>query len=478
MSNEMETIDRLARQLIQLQLVSAEEMQRCRSQLPRTGSDSDLLKILEQQSLITSYQITKIEKGDAASLIIGGCKLMYQNAAGSFARLYRGARLDNGQMIGVKILRDRWTKDPATIQLFRREGELGKRLKHPNIVPIFEVGQSGKFHYITMEFVEGGNLRDFLKIRGKLSPVEAVQYSLHICRALEAALKLGLTHRDMKTTNVLMSSQGVAKLIDFGLAADDAAMSRISNEELAQALEYSTLEKNTGAPKNDPRSDLFFLGTILYELLTGEPPYPRTKSRDERKNFSRYRDIQPVSTIDASLPRCVTSVVDKLLKTNPALRYQSPTEAIADLEQALKELGHVEQGAPTKTAIQADAKVVLIVESRPSRQDVLRDYFTKHGYRVVLLTDADRAIARLKTMTPRAVILFGDSLGDRVLNDFAQAVSQTKDQNVAVVAILGESHQGQKIPVVERNSHAIILKASVNLRELRNAIERVHGDAG
>ncbi|SFI38043.1 serine/threonine protein kinase [Planctomicrobium piriforme] len=475
MSSELSvlgSVEELAGRLLDLQLVSPTEMRRCRSALPRSASGAELLQMLEGRELVTSYQARKIEKGEAEQLVIGGCKLMYQNASGSFARLYRAARLDNGQMIGIKVLRDRWAKDPDAVLMFRREGELGKRLKHPNIVPIFDVGSSGKFHYITMEFVEGGNLKDFLKIRGKLAPLEALQYTLHICRALEAALAMGLTHRDMKATNVLMSSQGVAKLIDFGLAADDAPAGRGSNAELAQAIEYSTLEKNTGAPKNDPRSDLFFLGTILYELLTGEPPYPRTKDREERRKFSRYRDIRPVTSIDAALPRSAAGIVDRLLLTSPAARYQTPTEVIQDVEAALKELGQPSTSKPEPTALAADAKVILCVEHRANRQDVLRDYFSKRGYRLVLLADADRALARLKTMTPRGIVLFGDAMGERIAQDYPQALSLTEGQPVAVLAVLSDAQRSlaKKLP-----SHArgVVLQQPTSLRDLRQSIEKV-----
>src|SRR5690606_27344963 len=126
------------------------------------------------------------------------------------------------------------------------------RLKHKNIVPIYECAQQGSTHYIVMEFVEGGNLRDFIKIRGKLEPLEALRYGMQMAEALAYANGLGITHRDMKTTNVLMSSQGIVKLIDFGLATDDSVLRRIGSTSFAQALEYSTLERFTGAPENDP----------------------------------------------------------------------------------------------------------------------------------------------------------------------------------------------------------------------------------
>jgi serine/threonine protein kinase len=369
------------------------------------------------------------------------------------------------------------------VQLFRREGEIGKRLKHPHIVPIYDVASSGNIHFITMEFVEGGNLRDFLKIRGKLAVPEALRYGLHIAQALHGALAQGVTHRDMKTTNVLMSSQGVAKLIDFGLAADDAFLNRVSSPELAQALEYSTLEKNTNAPRNDPRSDLFFLGTILYELITGVAPYPRTRDRDERKNFSRYRDIRPIQSVDPSLHWRTSSIVSRLLQISPGQRYQSPGELCEDLQAVLQELGTrsadgsgVQRSPGEIQKSDPDARVLLCVEPRPQRQDVLRDYFTKHGYRVLLLGDADRALMRLKTSPPDGILFFADASGDRICQDVRQALDATQGKNIAVAAVM-DAQLLEASQADFDDPRAVLLTHPVRLRDLRLALEQVFGDS-
>lgn len=465
------SINELTRLLIDRKILRPEELQNHLHQLGRSATSVELLQLLEKHQLLTPFQIKRIERGETDMLVLGGCKLLYQNASGSFARVYRACRLDNGQMIGVKVLRERWSNDRDTVQLFQREGEIGKRLKHPNIVPIFEVGSTGKHHFLTMEFVEGGNLRDFLKIRQKLVPEEALQYGLHIARALEAALALGLTHRDMKSTNVLMSSQGVAKLIDFGLAADDVFLNRSGSPDLAQALEYSTLEKNTNSTRNDPRSDLFFLGVILFELLTGELPYPRTRNRDERKDFSRYRDIRPVASVNPALPLPVTRIVSKLLQIHPDQRYQTPTELIADLGAVLKDLGQPVPAAPGSGVLARDTKVLLCVEHRPNRQDLLREYFTKKGYRVLLLPDADRALARLKTTTPCGVVFFGDAIGERIQTDYEQALTITAGKPVVVAAVLGEGQKELAGQLRHRHPHGIILRQPISLRDLRKSIE-------
>ena len=463
----------LADFLVRTQLVSKSDLSKSQDELGKSASVEDLLDQLERKHLLTTFQAARIRKGETDGLVLDGCKLLYRNASGSFARVYRVCRISTGQMLGLKLLRKSWSRDPDTVHLFHREGEIGKRLKHPNIVPIFNTGAEGDFHYITMEFIEGGNLRDFINIRKKLAAPEACKYALDMARALEYALDQGVTHRDLKLTNVLMSSQGIAKLIDFGLAADDAFLTRPGAPELAQALEYATLEKGSGAPRNDPRSDLFFLGVILYELLTGESPYPRTRDRDERKRFGRYRDIRSISSIDPQLNWRVAGIVERLIQPNPELRYQTAGEVIRDLENILAQLGH-ETESQTQ---QKSAKSILCVEHRTKRQDVLREYFTKHGFRVLLLSDPDRALARLRNAPPDCLIFFGDSSGDRVVSDFQRALSVANGESLAVFAILSQTQSDIRSELEKLGSRGQVIIQPVRLRELRERIQAVVGPA-
>ena len=219
----------LVDQIIRLRLAAPEIVKGVRAQIASQSSE-EFVDQLEKQQILTGFQIERLRTGDTEGLVLGDCKLMYRVASGSFARFYRGASVTTDQQLGIKVLRDRWASDPDFVSLFRREGEIGKRLQHPNIVPIYEVGSSGKFHFLLMEFVEGGNLRDFLKIRKKFTPLDTLRFAVDILKGLDYALRQGVTHRDLKMTNVLMSSTGVAKLIDFGLAADDSMISRAAGE--------------------------------------------------------------------------------------------------------------------------------------------------------------------------------------------------------------------------------------------------------
>ncbi len=471
------SMDELESRLLGLRLVDLQALRECRDELPATADAKDLLEALERKHLLTTFQVDRIRKGGIESLVLGDYKLMYRNASGSFARVYRACSVVDGKMIGVKVLRERWTADRDTVELFRREGEIGQRLKHPNIVPIYGYERQGNIHYITMEFVEGGNLRDFLKIRGGsqqvcggLQPGEACRYAMHICEALAYALSLGVTHRDMKMTNVLMSSQGTARLIDFGLAVDDHVLSRVGAAGFAQALEYSTLEKHTGAPSNDPRSDLFFLGGILYELVTGQPPYPRTRSRDERRDITRYRKIPPIAEVSPDLPPGVIATVNRLLEIDPARRYQSPTQVIGDLRPMI---GH--HGGDSSTNIPSsengiDLPTVLCVEQRQQQQNWLREYLSRHNYRVLLLSDVERALARMKSNPPDCVVLMGGSIGDRVAEDVRRAMLLADTASIVLLVVLSE-RQGDVARELESGNGLVrVLRQPIRLRDLREAL--------
>ncbi len=470
----LSSLQDLERFLLEQQLVDSFALDECRLQLGRQLSFDSLLKLLEQRSLLTMYQAQKLKKQETDALRVGRYKLLYRNASGSFARVYRASAIDDGQTFAIKLLRQRYAEDPRSVSMFRREGELGKRLKHKNIVPIFEVASDGNQHYFAMEFVEGGNFRDFIKIRKKFAVPEATQYLLDIAEGLEYALRFRLTHRDLKLSNVLLSAQGVAKLVDFGLAGQDASVAS-AGDEVDRAIEYATLEKNTRAPDNDPRSDLYFLGAMYYELLTGVPPYPPTKNLDERRQFSRYRDIRDIREHDPNLPAEVVAIVDKLLAIDPADRYQSPTAVISDLRHALGQKHVASTGnasEDTAAPVEAMPPALICVENRPKQQDAMREYFSKHGYRVLVLTDPIRALNRMESEAVAGLLLVGDVLGNDIAAVFQAAVKRSQKRNTVVVLALSPK-TAEVAAKLDVPSHASVLTEAITLRNIRQSIEQL-----
>lgn len=468
------TLEELEQLLVRLRLIEPEKLEIYRSRLP-PGHDTagDLLRALESRHLLTPYQVSKLEKEETDSLVLGDYKLLYRNASGSFARVFRGASLVDGRMLGLKVLRQRWAVNPRIVRLFRREADLGKKLSHEKIVPIYEVASQGDYHYFTMEFVEGGNLRDFLNIRKKLSPAEATRCLIDMAEALEYAARMGVTHRDLKPTNVLMSTRGVAKLVDFGLAGDEVMNSEAGGDSLQRALEYATLERGTNAPPNDPRSDLYFLGGIYYELLTGVPPYPRTHSREERKQFSRYASIRPIRNVDPNVPKGVVEMVERLMKIHPDQRYQSAGAVRVDAVALLAELEG--SGKPAAAPAIDESRngrrpmpTVLCIEHRLKQQDIIRDYLSKRGFRVLLFNDARRALSRIQTDPPDCVVLIGDSIGDEIADVYEQ-IRELNDDRFVNIAVLAERQAGL-LAQLEQTRSSRVLTQPITLRELRREI--------
>ena len=469
------TADELGYQLVRLQLIEPHQLEECQAQAEHADSES-LLRALEQKHYLTPYQFGKLRKGETDGLVLGGYKLMYRNASGSYARVYRACSVVDGRMIGLKILRQRWASDPQAVDEFRREAELGKTLKHKNITPIYDVGSESDYHYFTMEFVEGGNMHDFIRIRKKVSPVEATRYALDMSEGLNYALSKGVTHRDLKPTNVLMTMQGVAQLIDFGLAGLELTDGRFGDSG-HRALEYATLEKGTRVPANDPRSDLYFLGTIYYELLAGQPAYPRTRNREERRKFSRYANVPPIRTVDPNLPRLVTDIVERLMNLNPVRRYQTPTDVIQALKGAMRALDAEaspadERGSPATEPNESSLPTVMCIESRVKQQNVLREYLSQQELRVLMLTDLQRGLSRLSDESIDCLVVMTESFETEFVTNVQNAVQQSEAASVGCLIVLSSSRAEWK-EQLQQSSTARVLIQPITVQKLHREIDLI-----
>src|SRR3712207_572869 len=192
----------LAEHAVLLGLVTREQMREAKNDA-EDGSLEALIRALLRKQLLTSWQIDRLQKGESSGYFFGGCRVLFHIAEGTFARVYRGRRLDGDQSVAIKVLRQRFVSDPAAVSRFNKEAEAGMKLVHPNIVQTYDFGEQDRKHYMIMEYVEGSNLREFLKRRRALSPAEALPMMLGLSRGLKYSLDNGVTHRDLKATNIL-----------------------------------------------------------------------------------------------------------------------------------------------------------------------------------------------------------------------------------------------------------------------------------
>jgi serine/threonine-protein kinase len=462
--------------LLTSRLLSTQDWSGVQSELEGLSDVASILQLLERRQLLTSLQTSRILKGETEGLVLGKYKLLYRNASGSFARVFRAVNIDTNQMVALKLLRERWADDPRTVASFEREARICQKFIHPNIVPILDIGNDGRFHYFTMEFVEGGNLRDFLKIRKLLNPLEATRCLLHICLGLEYALTKGASHRDLKLTNVLMSSTGVAKLVDFGLAGAESPTQSGTSDDVQRALEYASLERGTNAPRNDPRSDLFFAGAIYYELLTGEGPWERTRDREERLLLSRYTNTRPITAINASLPAEAVRICQKLMQVSPSSRYQTATEAVRDLRALLTTLGEPQTTShgqsPLKVEVRPDFRL-LVVDNQKKRCTVVQEYFEKHGFQVNFAAAPENAFQKLKTAPPDGILFLADTALDEVLQIFPQVQAYARTLKVPCVAVFAAADADNVRKKISSTRYGSIMFQPATLREIRTHFEEI-----
>ncbi|MGO9467577.1 MAG: serine/threonine protein kinase, partial [Isosphaeraceae bacterium] len=282
-------------QVTMLGLVSRQQMGEAMADV-EDGKPDTLLRTLLRKGFLTSWQIERLKKGDPGGLFYGESKPLFHLAEGTFARVYRGVHVPTNKPVAIKVLRQRFAQLPEAVERFHKEAEAGMKLRHPNIVQVIEVGQQESRHFMIMEYVEGMNLRDFMKLRVRIPPMQAVPLMLGMARGLQYSLERGVTHRDIKGTNILISNTGEAKLVDFGLATmqRDETKPGVKSQ---RTVDYSALERTCGSPKGDPRSDIYFLGCVFYQMLTGKLPMEEAESKDMlRKMLKRsFGAIKPIA---------------------------------------------------------------------------------------------------------------------------------------------------------------------------------------
>jgi len=444
------TAEDLAELAIDIGLVTSEQVQRAWSDAGGTSVPIEQFgATLLRRELITRYQLDRLLKGDRSGYYFGNAKILYQVGAGAFARVYRAVMRDSGETVAVKVLRNRFSQDAEKCKEFRREGEMGRLLRHPNIVAIEDVGEANNTSYITMEFIEGQTLRDLVKKRGALDTTRAINLMKQLCAGLEYAHKRGVTHRDLKGSNVLVSTKGDAKLADFGLAAVDKEYGDevLGRMHSPRTVEYAALEKLTGMKNDNIRSDIYFMGALAYLALTGASPLGDTRDRAARSDPRRFLDVVPLSKHAPDLPADIRETVTQMMHLEPLERYQS----ISDVLRVFEELS--EAYAPGGKATKRKTKVatapsaspsasqprVMLVERSGQAQDTLREFLGKLGYRVLVTENAQRALKRFSsTPFPAEGIVFSASkLGQEALDAFNALTADPFYQKVPAVLLIG-----------------------------------------
>jgi len=281
--------------------------------------------------------------------------------AGGMAEVYRGFDQVLNRTVAIKVLLPQMARDTSFVARFRREAQAAARLNQQNIVGVYDTGADDGTQYIVMEFIEGQTLGEFMATGRRPTPVQSAEIAQKICSAIAAAHAQGVIHRDIKPGNVMITRDGVIKVMDFGIARVLGPETAPQTSAVLGTASYLSPEQAQGGPV-DARTDIYSLGAVLYELLTGRPPF--TGDSPVAVAYKQVNETPAVpSSLNPDVPARLDAVVMKALSKNPSNRYQTADEFSSDLARVIA--GQEVEATPLMPAGGGDATQVI---SRPSSQ--------------------------------------------------------------------------------------------------------------
>lgn len=276
----------------------------------------------------------------------GRYQLAEQIGAGGMARVFGGIDAQTGAPVAIKLLREHFAADPTTVARFRNEAAATISLRHPNIVQVLDVGEDAGIPFIVMEIIHGSDLRQRVLTGGPVAIGAAIEIAEQLCQALTAAHERGIVHRDVKPQNVLLDERPgggtVVKLTDFGIARALGTVNQTRAGEVLGSVHYLSPEQLRGKPAT-PHSDIYAAGCVLYEMLTGRPPFEGETDIAVAMQHLQEMPVPPGQR-RAGVPRGLDEIVMRCLAKDPAQRFQSA----AALGDALHRFDALSQGATTK----------------------------------------------------------------------------------------------------------------------------------
>ncbi|TYO97381.1 Stk1 family PASTA domain-containing Ser/Thr kinase [Desulfallas thermosapovorans] len=264
-------------------------------------------------------------------------EILEKLGGGGMAIVYKSRDTFLNRFVTIKVLRPEFTSDEDFIRRFRREAQAVASLSHPNIVNIHDVGQEDGIHYLVMEYIQGDNLKAIIRKNGQLRPEHAVRIAIQVCEALEHAHENHIVHRDVKPHNILITDDGRAKLTDFGIAMEATSATITRTDTIMGSVHYLSPEQARGETATT-KSDIYAVGILLYEMLTGKQPYSGDSPIAVAIKHIQETP-QPVDEVNPGVPAELAEVVMRAMEKQPEDRYKSAAELARYLELALEDTG-------------------------------------------------------------------------------------------------------------------------------------------
>jgi len=302
---------------------------------------------------------------------------------GAMGAVYKAKDLELDRWVAIKVIQPELVSSPAILKRFKQELILARQVTHRNVVRIFDIGETEGMKFITMEYVDGGDLKSLIIENGKMSAEQVVGIIRQICYALEAAHGEGVVHRDLKPQNIMMDQTGRVVVMDFGIAHSKELPGMTMTGALMGTPEYMSPEQAKGE-KTDLRADIFAVGIIFYEMLIGKVPFKSNTVVETMYKRTTERAVSPID-LDSSIPVQANQIVMKCLETDPANRYQDVKELLKDLEvfdpeKKISSVDRVRRSVKRRSkALVISAAVIVIVAVAVIAGFLLRSRFLQEA---------------------------------------------------------------------------------------------------
>ena len=421
--------------------------------------------------------------------IIGNRYEILQEAGnGGMATVYKAKDHVLNRFVAVKVLKDEYTTDADFIKRFNTEAQSAASLSHPNIVSIFDVGheEENNLYYIVMELIKGKTLKEIINKDGALSWKWAVNIAMQIASALELAHKNGIIHRDIKPHNIIITEDGVAKVTDFGIAKAVSNSTITAFGTTIGSVHYFSPEQAKGGV-TDAKSDLYSLGVVMYEMLTGKVPFDADTPVSVALKHMQEDPVPPIE-INDEIPSAVNQIVMKAMQKDPINRYQSATEMLADLSKALKDpdgdfvIIENKDGGYTRV-MQAVTDDQINNNSKKAKEKGIAAYFKRHPKTKVIAFILSLFLLFVIVFLITKIALDGGITNKVAVPDFtgktqaeAQAtadslklnldISQAASSDVAVGSIISQDPPSSSDKIAEGSTIKIVVSKGPETTEL------------
>ncbi len=302
---------------------------------------------------------------------------------GGMATVYKAKDLVLKRYVAVKILREEYTTDNEFIKRFNTEAESAASLTHPNIVSVYDVGKEGNLYYIVMELIKGKTLKEIIVEDGRMGWKWSVKIAKQIAQALETAHRNNIIHRDIKPHNIIITEDGTAKVTDFGIAKAVSNSTITAFGTTIGSVHYFSPEHARGG-YTDAKSDLYSLGVVLYEMVTGRVPFDADTPVSVALKHMQEKPVPPIE-LNPAIPQSLNDLILKAMEKDPNMRYSTATEMIEDLDKILKnpeaEVGVVDKSQARARRIQQEDN-----QTNQSKSAKFKKYLEEHkGVKIALI---------------------------------------------------------------------------------------------